>query len=92
MVKRLNDAGIPATLHDERNVQKYWFISQPLAGIKVRVHKADYQKTKDLLEKWAARGKSLGGCDPLPGMRFLGSRLSAVHAEVYTSNVLRSAL
>jgi DNA-directed RNA polymerase subunit M/transcription elongation factor TFIIS len=53
IVKRLSDAGIPATLHDERNVQKYWFISQPLAGIKVQVHKADYQKSKDLLEKWA---------------------------------------
>jgi hypothetical protein len=52
IVKRLADAGIPSTLHDERKVQKYWFISQPLAGIKVQVHKADYQRTKDLLEKW----------------------------------------
>jgi hypothetical protein len=53
VLKRLNDAGIPATLRDERNVQKYWFISEPLAGIKIQVHKADYQKTKDVLEKWA---------------------------------------
>ncbi|HUR47710.1 MAG TPA: DUF2007 domain-containing protein [Candidatus Saccharimonadales bacterium] len=50
--KRLEEAGIPAALHDERKIQKYWFISEPLAGVKVRVDKKDYQRAKDVLDKW----------------------------------------
>ena len=50
--KRLQDAGIPAAIHDEGKLQKYWFISEPLGGVKVRVDKKDYQRAKNLLDKW----------------------------------------
>jgi hypothetical protein len=66
IIQRMGEAGIPATPHDERNLQKFWFISQPLAGIKVRVHKADYQKAKDFLEKLAAEKDLLGNAIHCP--------------------------
>lgn len=61
--KRLEDAGIPATLLDERKIQRYWFISEPLAGVKVRVDKKDYQRAKDLIDKWDIEENAL--CDAI---------------------------
>lgn len=49
---RLELAGIPAQIHDERNLQKYWFMSEPLAGIRLRVDRSDYETTIQLLESW----------------------------------------
>src|SRR5438552_8514204 len=52
IVQRLAEEGIHAEVQDQRNIQKYWFISEPLAGIRVRVDKKDYEKTKNLLDQW----------------------------------------
>src|ERR1043165_3375822 len=59
LVNRLNGAGIPATMHDERKIQKYWFISEPLAGIKVQVDKKDYQRAIDSLQTWEREENAL---------------------------------
>lgn len=50
--KRFEEAGIPARIFDERKVQKYWFISKPLAGIRLRVDKQDYERAEKLLDEW----------------------------------------
>src|ERR1051326_83162 len=50
--KRLEQAGVTAQIYDERKVQQYLFLSEPLAGIRVRVDKDDYQRVKDLLADW----------------------------------------
>ena len=49
---RLDRAGIKAEIHDERNLQRYWFLSETLAGIRLRVEKHDYERAKQLLADW----------------------------------------
>lgn len=53
--KRLESAGIKAEVHDERKLQRFWFISEPFAGIHLRVDTRDYQAAKKLLEEWDAQ-------------------------------------
>ena len=48
--KRLEQAGIPAEVLDESNLQKYWFMSRSLAGEKVCVDEKDFQRARQLLE------------------------------------------
>lgn len=50
--KRLESAGIQANVYDERKMQKYRFISEPLAGIRLQVAKENYPRAKDLLHEW----------------------------------------
>jgi len=50
--QRLERAGIQSEVHDERNLQRYWFMSETLAGIRLRVEKHSYQKARELLEGW----------------------------------------
>jgi hypothetical protein len=49
---RLEAAGIPAQIHDERNLQKYWFMSESLAGIRLHVDRSNYEKAMQHLESW----------------------------------------
>lgn len=57
--KRLEQAGIKAEIYDERKLQKYWFLSETLAGIRLRVDKQDFETAKNLLEKWDAADGAL---------------------------------
>ena len=50
--QRLERTGIKAEAHDERNLQRYWFMSETLAGIRLRVEKHYYQKARELLGEW----------------------------------------
>ena len=50
---RLELAGIPAAIHDERAIQKFCYLSEPLAGIHVRVDRKDYERAQKLLREWA---------------------------------------
>ncbi|HEY0455114.1 MAG TPA: DUF2007 domain-containing protein [Verrucomicrobiae bacterium] len=52
VIQRLEQSGIKAEIQDQRNLQKYWFISEPLAGVRVRVDKKDYQRAKELVQEW----------------------------------------
>lgn len=47
---RLEQAGIHAEVYDESNLQRFWFLSAPLAGKHVRVDERDFDKAKEALE------------------------------------------
>ncbi len=49
--ERLEQAGIKAEVYDEANLQRFWFIAEPLAGKKVRVAERDFDKAKLTLDK-----------------------------------------
>jgi hypothetical protein len=50
--QRLEAVGIHADILDERNLQKYWFMSDPLAGVHLRVERAQLETADALLHKW----------------------------------------
>ena len=47
---RLVEAGIPAEVYDESKLQKFWFLSKPLAGEKVVVDAKDFDKACAVLQ------------------------------------------
>jgi len=49
---RLEQAGIKADILDERGLQRFFFLSRPLAGIRLRVDKKDYARAESLLNEW----------------------------------------
>lgn len=56
MRRRLREAGIPAEIYDESQVQKYWFLSKPLASIRLQVNHPDYERARHLLADWIGEG------------------------------------
>lgn len=48
---RLVEAGIHAKLYDESNVQKFWFMSKPLAAEKILVEEADFERAEALVKQ-----------------------------------------
>ena len=50
--RRLQQAGIPAVIHDESKVQRFWFMSDPLAAIHVEVQQPDFFKAAKLIAEW----------------------------------------
>ena len=48
--ERLEQAGIHAEVYDESKLQRFWFLSEPLAGKKVRVDERDFDHAKEVLE------------------------------------------
>jgi hypothetical protein len=46
---RLTEGGISAEVRDESKLQKYWFLSNPLAADKVVVAEKDYEKARSVL-------------------------------------------
>jgi len=52
--KRLEAAGIRAEIQDERKLQRYWFMSEPLAGVHLRVDRNQYENASRLLHDWDA--------------------------------------
>ncbi len=48
---RLQEAGIPAQVYDESNVQKFWFMSKPHAAEKVRVEEHDFDRALAYLKE-----------------------------------------
>jgi hypothetical protein len=48
--KRLVEAGIPAEVYDESKLQKFWFLSKPLAADKVVVAEKDFEKARVVLQ------------------------------------------
>ncbi len=49
---RLQMAGIPATIHDESKVERFWFMSEPLASVHIVVPPADYLSARHQVEDW----------------------------------------
>lgn len=50
--ERLAQLGIEAEIYDERKIQRYWFASEPIAGVKLRVNLQDYVRARHLLHEW----------------------------------------
>jgi hypothetical protein len=50
VTNRLAQAGIPAEVHDESKLQKYWFLSRSLAADKVMVDQKDFEKARSVLQ------------------------------------------
>ena len=66
---RLASAGILTQIHDERNLQKFWFMSESLAGIRLRVDRADYERAVKLLDEWDAAEGALAHAVRCPECR-----------------------
>lgn len=52
---RLEQAGIHAEVYDESKLQKFWFMSEPLAGKKIRVDERDFDRAKEVLDALDAK-------------------------------------
>lgn len=56
---RLVEAGIPATIHDESKLERFWFMSEPLAAVHVDVPQPDFLRARQLMGEWELAGDSL---------------------------------
>ena len=45
-------AGVNAILHDESRLERFWFMSEPLAAIHVEVPQPDYLRARQLMNEW----------------------------------------
>ena len=52
--QQLIQVGIPAHLHDESKLERFWFMCEPLAAIHVEVPQTDYLRAMRLIETSAA--------------------------------------
>src|SRR5437867_715173 len=52
LLARLHQAGIQAIIHDESKIERFWFMSDPLAAIHVEVPQSDFQNARRLIEQW----------------------------------------
>lgn len=50
--QRLTGVSIPAWVVDERTLQRFWFFSQPYAGIRLKVEKKNFERASEILERW----------------------------------------
>ncbi|MBI3850239.1 MAG: hypothetical protein HY298_08120 [Verrucomicrobia bacterium] len=51
----LDKAGVHAEIYDESKLQKFWFMSESLAGKKIRIDEKDFETAKHVLEGLDAR-------------------------------------
>ena len=51
IMARFNNAGIPARIHDEHKLQK-WFTTDPLANIRLQIDRHHYEDACGKLEEW----------------------------------------
>jgi hypothetical protein len=61
LCRRLQEAGFKAEIHDERNLQKWYFLAPALAGIRLRVDKEKHAKASELIKQWHAQDGALQG-------------------------------
>lgn len=50
--QRLQQAGIRAVLSDESRLERYWFMSEPLAVIHAEVDESDFVMVRRLIQVW----------------------------------------
>jgi hypothetical protein len=50
--QRLQHADISATIHDESKLERFWFMTSPLAAIHIEVPQAHYLQARRMLEVW----------------------------------------
>jgi len=47
--RRLEQEGVYAEIHDESKYEWFWFVSKPLAGIRLKVHKKDFERARQMV-------------------------------------------
>ena len=52
IVARLWEAGIRAEIHDESNLERLWLVRKPLAGVRIEIHREDFDKASRLVQEW----------------------------------------
>lgn len=59
--RRLAQAGIHAEVNDHSSLEKYWFLSKPLAADKVVVEEKDFERAREFLKGADAQDHILTG-------------------------------
>jgi hypothetical protein len=57
--QRLEQAGIPAVIYDERKLQRAFLSRESLAGIRLRVDRKDFERARALVWEWDKQEKVL---------------------------------
>src|SRR5207249_186481 len=52
--QKLEKAGIHAEICDESRYEWVWFVTKPIAGIRLKVHKRDFEKARQRIREWDA--------------------------------------
>src|SRR5207249_136253 len=50
--QKLEKTGIYAEVCDESKYEWFWFVTKPIAGIRLKVHKKDFEKARQYLREW----------------------------------------
>ncbi len=54
--RRLQQAGFPTVIEDESKLERFWFMSEPLAAIHVEVEQSKYLAARKLLAELESEG------------------------------------
>jgi hypothetical protein len=49
---RLEKSGIDAEICDESKYEWFWFVTKPVAGIRLKVHKQDFEIARKQIREW----------------------------------------
>ena len=52
--QKLEKAGVCAEICDESRYEWFWFVTRPVAGIRLKVHKKDFENARRLVREWGA--------------------------------------
>ena len=52
LCRQFEQAGVQPLIHDESKLERFWFMSEPLAAIHVEVQQPDYLKARRLMAEW----------------------------------------
>lgn len=58
--RRLNEAGISATVHDNLRLEKLWFVSKKETGAHIEVPAEQFERACNLVTEWHQQGGSPG--------------------------------
>ena len=50
--RRFQSVGIQAVVHDQSKLEKMWFVSQPIAGVRLDVPEKDFETALQQLKVW----------------------------------------
>ena len=64
--QQLEQAGIPARIHDETKIERFWFMCEPLAAVHVEVQKTDYLRALRMIEESAALRATMAAAERCP--------------------------
>ena len=62
-------AGIQASIHDESKLERFWFMTEPLAAIHVEVNQPDFLKARRLMQDWEQTNAALEAAVRCPECR-----------------------